>query len=70
MICFAGQKSHGFSVNIELDFVSVWVIEIDLISFWGLEIYMISEQESPTTKWGSKIFVFNVEVEYKLFLVS
>ena len=38
---FAGRKSLGLSVSIELDFVLVWVVEIDLISLWGFEPDMI-----------------------------
>ena len=35
---YAGRKSFGVSVSIELDFVFVWVVEIDLISSWGVEL--------------------------------
>ena len=29
---YAGRKSLGFSLRIEIDLVFVWVVEIDLIS--------------------------------------
>ena len=32
---YAGRKSLGFSVSIEIDLLLVWVIEIALISVWG-----------------------------------
>ena len=35
LVLYAGQKSLGFSVSIEIDLVLVWVIEIDMISVWG-----------------------------------
>ena len=39
---YAGRKSLGFNVNIEHDFVFVWVVEIDLISLWGIQLDLIS----------------------------
>ena len=39
---YAGLKSLGYSVNIELDFVFVWVVEIDLILMWGIELGVVS----------------------------
>ena len=42
LVFFAGRKSLGFSVSIELDFVLVWVVDIDLISLWGIELDLIS----------------------------
>ena len=34
---YAGNRSLGFSANIEIDLVPVWVLEIDLISVWGID---------------------------------
>ena len=42
MLNNTGRKSHGFSVDIEIDLVVVRVVEIDLISAWGTNIYLIS----------------------------
>ena len=42
LVFFAGRKSLGFSLSIELDFVLVWVVDIDLISLWGIELDLIS----------------------------
>ena len=41
LVLYAGRKSLGFSVSIEIDFVYVWVVEIDLISMWGIVLDFI-----------------------------
>ena len=38
---YAGRKSFGFSVGIEIDLVFVLEVEIDLISAWGMEFDFI-----------------------------
>ena len=35
-------KPLGFSVSIEIDLVSAWLMEIDLISVQGIELDLIS----------------------------
>ena len=42
----AGHKSLGFSVRIEIDLVSVWVVDIDLISVWETKLDLISVEGS------------------------
>ena len=33
---------YGFSVDIEIDPVVLWVVEIDVISVWGIGVDLIS----------------------------
>ena len=35
---YAGRKSPGFSVSIELDFIYALMVDFDLISLWGVEV--------------------------------
>ena len=44
LVLCAGQKSHVFSVSIEIDLVFVCEVEIDLISVWRMELDLISVQ--------------------------
>ena len=37
-----GPQSLGFSVSIEINLVSVWVVDVDLVSVWGVELDLIS----------------------------
>ena len=39
---YAGGKSLGVGVSIELDFAFVWVVDIDLISLWEIELDVVS----------------------------
>ena len=58
---YAGWKSPGFSVIIELDFVSVRVVEINLISLWGSNLTWFSAGIGIdlVLMWGSKIAWFS-----------
>ena len=40
---YAGRKSLGFSVGLEINLVVVWVVEIDLVSVWGIKHDLLSE---------------------------
>ena len=35
LVLYVGRKSIGFSVSVELYFVSVWVVAVNLILLWG-----------------------------------
>ena len=61
LFLYAGRKSLGFSVSIEMDLV-LKVGEIDLISVWGIGIDLISVQRSETA------WFLCVAVENDLFL--
>ena len=39
---YAGSKSLGYSVGIEIYLVLVWVVEIYLILVWGMDLDLIS----------------------------
>ena len=39
-----GRKSLGFSVNIKVDLVSVWLVDIDLVSVSEIELDFIRDR--------------------------
>ena len=49
LVLYAGQKSLGFSVSIEIYLVFAWVVDIDLVSMLGIELDLISVQGSELT---------------------
>ena len=68
---YAGGKTLGLSVNIEVGFVFVWVVEIDLIPLLGIELDLPSVYGSQLPWFwcgGQKGLGFILGIETKLVL--
>ena len=61
LVSYAGGRSHGFSVSIEIDLVLVWVVEIDLNSVWGwILTWFQSRDEIDAVVWVVQIDLISV----------
>ena len=61
-----GRKSLGFSVNIKVDLVSVWLVDIDLVSVSEIELDFIRDRNWFVVAGGRKWLGFSIWIEIGL----